>query len=67
MSFSGLKQFEQNLNTLMNSQSFKNSSDSKKFELGYRLLNSCYGVGSFFGFGKVKEPKKTGEIMTTPK
>ena len=53
MSFAGFKQFNENLLSLMETKTFKESSDTDKWELGYRLLNSKYGKGNFLGFGKV--------------
>lgn len=52
MSFTGIVQFRENLDTLMESKAFKNASDGKQLEMGYRLLNSRYGL-SFFGSVKI--------------
>lgn len=54
MSFSGIVQFDKNLRLLMNSEAFKEADDAQKLDLGYRLLKSKYGLGSFFGYGEVE-------------
>jgi len=43
MSFAGLKQFESNLSTLIESAAFKESNEAERLDLGYRLLMSRYG------------------------
>jgi hypothetical protein len=53
MSFAGMRTFEKNLSTLMDSEAFKNADEGARLNMGYRLLKSKYGIGSFFGFGKV--------------
>jgi len=52
MSLAGLNQFKENLDTLMKSEIFKKADDGKKWDLGYRFLNSKYGL-TFCG--KVKK------------
>lgn len=58
MSFAGFKEYVENLDTLMESDAFKKMDWGERLEAGYSLLNSKYGKGSFFGFGKVKSLKK---------
>ena len=61
MSLYGLKEFDYNLRKMMDSEAFKKADEVKKFNMGYRLLNSKYGLGSFFGFGRVKKLKINDE------
>jgi hypothetical protein len=57
MSLAGLTTFEKNLRTLMDSEGFREGDDHTKLTLGYRLLNSAYGLNLF---GKTKPlPEKT--------
>jgi len=49
MSFNGIVQFNDNLNNLMESETFKKADDVKKFNLGYCLLKSKYGFGNLLG------------------
>ena len=44
MSFNGIRIFDRNLRTLMKSKGWECADDGQKFDLGYRLLNSKYGV-----------------------
>ena len=53
MSINGIAQFDKNLRVLMNSEAFKKADEAQKLNFGYRLFNSKYGIGAFFGFGKV--------------
>ena len=63
MSYSGLKTFNKNISTLMESDIWKTSDDVARMNLGYKLLNSKYGIGSsfwnIFSNHKVKELKRT--------
>ena len=56
MSLVGAKEFKENLDTLMESKEFQTMNDTEKWNLGYRFLNSSYGLGNFLG--KVKRLKK---------
>jgi len=53
MSFAGLHQFNENLRTMMESATFKKADEAARLTMGYRLLNSKYGKGRWFGFGSV--------------
>ena len=55
MSLNGFGTYEKNVRKLIKSEVFKKSDFREKLEIGYRFLNSEYGLGSFFGFGEVKE------------
>ena len=58
MSLSGLRQFEDNLRTLTESNGFKSLADEDKLKAGYSLYNSKYGIGPVYRFsGKVTELK----------
>lgn len=57
MSLAGLHTFVENLNKVMDSKKFKESNETEKMKLGYRLLNSKYGLGTFGGVKKLKEKK----------
>jgi hypothetical protein len=57
MSIAGIKQFSDNLDTLMESEAFKKADDTQRMVMGTRLLRSNYGVGSFLG--KVCKLKKS--------
>jgi len=56
MSLNGLVQFDKNLRKIMDSDQWKNGDFSDKANLGYRLLNSKYGLGNPIN-NKVKEIK----------
>lgn len=58
MSFAGITTFRKNLNLVMESKAFKNSDDTGKLHIGGRLFFSKYGIGAYFGFGKVHELPK---------
>ena len=47
MSLNGLKQFSDNINTLMDTDAWKDADFGARCNMGYRLLNSKYGVGLF--------------------
>lgn len=61
MSVNGLKQFDMNLRTLMESKSYKEADDVERIRMGGMLLRSKYGIGSFCGFGKTHELKSICE------
>lgn len=44
MSLNGISLFDKNLRTLMNSKIFQEANVERKFDLGYKLLNSKYGT-----------------------
>lgn len=56
MSLVGARKFKENLDILMESKEFQKMSETEKWNLGYRFLNSNYGLGNFLG--KVKRLKK---------
>lgn len=58
MSFNGIRQFENNLRSLMGSDAFKKADDAERLRMGGALLRSKYGLGSFCGFGKTEELKR---------
>jgi len=55
MSFNGILVYERNLRRLMDSEAFKNSDEEKRLDLAYRLYKSKFGLGAWFGFGRVHE------------
>lgn len=55
MSFNNIVQYAENLRTLEDSEAWKNATEAERLELHYRLFKSKYGLGSWFGFGEVKE------------
>jgi len=60
MSVDGILTFQKNMEILMKSEGYRKADLAEQMELQYRLLNSKYGKGSYFGFGKVQplEEKK---------
>jgi len=59
MSIAGLPIFIKNLETLMESKAFKQSSDIEQLILGRKLLRSKFGIGFYC---KTQELKKKKEV-----
>ncbi|MCK5617719.1 hypothetical protein KAR91_88460 [Candidatus Pacearchaeota archaeon] len=51
MSLAGLGTYKANLDRMMSSEAFKRADDAERLEMGYRLLNSRYGLGTLPGIG----------------
>lgn len=64
MSLSGIGRYAENLDRLMKSEAFKNADDGERLRLGYRLLNSRYGLGSPIGWlcGRNRPVKTLGPV-----
>ena len=58
MSLNGLKQFDENLRTMMDSKAFNKADDVDRLRMSEALLRSNYGVGSPFNIPcKIKSLK----------
>ena len=66
MSLAGLSQYVKNLNTLMDSDAYKNGNEAERVTLTMRFLSSKFGKGHFMGFGSIKplNPAKTDNEAT---
>lgn len=60
MSFNGFATFDKNLRILMETEEFRKADDGEKLNLGYRLLRSKYGLGSFIS---EVSPLQKGKII----
>ena len=61
MSLAGLHQFKENLDTLMNSQAWREADDCQRLHLGYALLNSRYGGGIWGWWRRIRPLAKIEE------
>jgi hypothetical protein len=61
MSFNGIVTFEKNLRKLMDSDAFEKAKTAKRLQLAGMLMRSKYGLGSWAGFGSVKELKQPSD------
>lgn len=57
MSFVGIQQFRENLDTLMESKAFKKANDGERIKMGVQLLRGKYGVYGSCLFNSVKKLK----------
>lgn len=57
MSFVGIQQFRENLDTLMESKAFKKANDGERIKMGVQLLRGKYGVYGSWLFNSVKKLK----------